>query len=127
MDAAEKYARQWAAVEEVDVECLSDWLSKVRDKLKSRISHLRSHTKGVNTYSVLDDPSVKACLDALHNEYVVVPADKASNNIIFVCRNYYIQCIIYELNLHSDKSNTTYTLSSLTDEDIFFKSFICAQ
>ena len=119
MDAAEAYARKWAALEEVDVECLSDWLSQVRDKLKSRISHLRSNTNNVNTSSVFDDPSVKACLDALHDKYVVVPADKASNNIIFVCRQYYIQCIIDELKLHSDKRNTTYSLSTLSDEDIF--------
>ena len=94
MDAAEEYARKWAALEEVDVECLSDWLSQVRDKLKARISHLRSNTNNVHTSSVLDDPSVKACLDALHDEYVVVPADKASNNIIYLSASIIISSVL---------------------------------
>ncbi|XP_070562341.1 kelch-like protein 30 [Ptychodera flava] len=37
MDAAESFARKWAALEEVHVECLSDWLSAVRDKSCSSI------------------------------------------------------------------------------------------
>jgi hypothetical protein len=29
-----------------------------------------------------------------HDKYVIVPADKASNNIVFVCKSYYFECLI---------------------------------
>ena len=93
MDAAEAYAKKWAAHEK-EVGCLSDRLRTVRDKVKSHISRLRSSHTVINTTSDFDDPSVWECLDALRDKYVVVPADKASNNIIFVCKNYYIQCLV---------------------------------
>ena len=39
--------------------------------------------------------------------YVLVPADKASNNIVFVCRAHYYQCIINELGINSTTGNRT--------------------
>ena len=36
--------------------------------------------------SVFDDPDVAAELAEIHEKFVVVPADKASNNIVFVCK-----------------------------------------
>ena len=38
-------------------------------------------------------------LDRLHEEYVLVPADKACNNIVFVCKAHYYNCILNELVL----------------------------
>jgi hypothetical protein len=45
----------------------------------------------------------------LHDKYIIVPADKASNNIVFVCKSYYFECLIKELGINSNtSSNTTY-------------------
>ena len=35
-------------------------------------------------------------MDEFHKRYVLVPADKASNNIIVVCKKYYIDMIVNE-------------------------------
>lgn len=35
----------------------------------------------------------------LHDEHVVVTADKALNNIVFVCNNHVINCFIAELGI----------------------------
>ena len=40
-------------------------------------------------------------LNKLHENFVVVPADKASNNIIVVCKKYYLDVVIKELNLNN--------------------------
>ena len=72
-------------------------------------------TKGSN---VLKNPEVTKTLSTLHNKYVVVPADKASNNIVCVCKNYYIECLIKELGLNNSTCNRTYTRSTLTKEEI---------
>ena len=36
-------------------------------------------------------------LNKLHDNYVLVPADKANNNVIVVCKKYYLDVVIMEL------------------------------
>jgi len=59
-------------------------------------------------------------------ENVVVPADKASNNIVFVCKTYYIDCLVRELGISNNTGNSTYTPTSLSKEKILsnYKSVI---
>ena len=53
------------------------------------------------------------CLSSLHDKYVIVPVDKASNNIVFVGKSYYFECLIKELGINSNtSSNTTYKSTS---------------
>lgn len=44
-------------------------------------------------------------LDILHDQYVLVPADKAENNIVFFCKSHYINCILEELGFISASGN----------------------
>ena len=37
--------------------------------------------------SVFDDNEAKAELKRLQNDFVIVPIDKAANNIAFICKN----------------------------------------
>ena len=49
----------------------------------------------------------------------IVPADKASNNIVFVCKSYYFECVIKELGINNNtSSNTTYKPTSLDKDEI---------
>jgi hypothetical protein len=58
-------------------------------------------------------------LFSLHDKYVIVPADKASNNIVFVCKSYYFECLIKELVINSNtSSNTTYKPTSFDKDEI---------
>ena len=50
---------------------------------------------------ILDDPHIKSYLTELQNKYVLVHADKAGNNIIFVCKYYYIRTLMEELGINS--------------------------
>ena len=54
----------------------------------------------------------------LHDNFVLVPADKASNNIVFVCKNYYNECLLNEIGITSTSVNTTYTRPNLTKDKI---------
>jgi hypothetical protein len=49
---------------------------------------------------------------------VLVPADKASNNIVFVCKNYYYECLLNELGFTSTSGNPTYKRTNLTKNEI---------
>ena len=70
---------------------------------------------------MLQNVDVKACLSDLHNKYVFVPADKAPNNIIIICKRYYIETLIKELGLDKCSTRTgslTYTSCQISSEDI---------
>ena len=58
---------------------------------------------------VLDQPDVKDTLHKLHANYVLVPADKAANNVIIVCKKYYIDTLVKELGINNvNINNPTY-------------------
>ena len=50
--------------------------------------------------SIFKDPNVAKHLSLLNDKYVIVSADKAPNNIVFVCKSHYIDCVIKELSIH---------------------------
>lgn len=72
---------------------------------------------------VFDNPDVAAELVDLHNKYVVVPADKVSNNIVFVCKTQCINCLGEELGFNTSEENPTYTCTSLSKEEILSNHF----
>ena len=96
MDSVEEYARIWAKKEYVEVDTLFEWVKSVMSLVNRRASVL-SRTMFRRNESVFDDPDVAAELAEIHEQFVVVPADKASNNIVLVCKTYYINCLMEEL------------------------------
>ena len=65
------------------------------------------------------DPDVVKELSRLHVNFVIVPADKASNNYTFVCKRYYVDILIEELGLHLLPGNPTYNLKDFSASDVF--------
>ena len=68
--------------------------------------------------SVFDDPDVAAELAEIHEKFVVVPADKASNNIVFVCKTHYINCLMEELDMSTMTEKPTYNLTAMSKDEI---------
>ena len=64
------------------------------------------------------DTDVTEHLDDLHNRYVIVPADKASNNVVFVCKTYYFECLQRELGLDDSISKSTYQRTAISKDEI---------
>ena len=92
----------------------------VKGQIEERISKLKQNFKQP-TGKVLQNVDVKACLSDLHNKYVFVTADKAPNNIIIICKRYYIETSIKELaldNCSTPTGNSTYTSCQMSSEDI---------
>jgi hypothetical protein len=71
--------------------------------------------------TILNEPEVIRELNRLDEEYVLVPADKACNNIVFVCKAHYYQCIINELGIHSTIGTPTYTPTPFSKDEILQK------
>ena len=89
-EAVDQYAFQLAKREVVELSVLLSWKEMVKGQIEERISKLKQNFKQP-TDKMLQNLDVKACLSDLHNEYVFVPADKAPNNIIIICKTYYIE------------------------------------
>ena len=88
--------------------------------IEERISKLKQHFKQPSG-KVLENVDVKACLSDLQNKYVFVPADKAPNNILIICKRYYMETLIKELGLDNCSTLTgisTYTSYQMSSEDI---------
>ena len=60
----------------------------VKRQIVEHISKLKQNFKEP-TGKVLQNADIKACLPDLHYKYDFVPANKAPNNIIIICRRYY--------------------------------------
>ena len=68
---------------------------------------------------ILEDPHTKAYLTELQSKYVLVPAHKAGNNIIFVCNYYYKHTLMEELGINSGTNlNCTYVTQDRTVDEI---------
>ena len=118
MDAVETHARKWVKRESAEPDALLEWVKSVRTLVKRKI-HIISKSINTEHKPTLKDPLVKKCLDEIHEEFVIVPADKASSNIIFICKAYYIQCLLEELNLSGNNpANTTYKKVNFSKDEI---------
>jgi len=68
--------------------------------------------------SIFKEPNVVKHLSHLHDKYVVVSADKAHNNIFFVCKSHYIDCLIKESGIDNFPGNLTYFPTTLLKEEV---------
>jgi hypothetical protein len=109
MDSVEDYARQWANREKEDLDTLSEWVKSVRSLIQIRILKKLSGSMSTRSTSIFKDPNVAKHLSLLHDKYIIVSVDKAPNNIVFVCKSHYIDCLIKELGIDNSLDNPTYT------------------
>ena len=93
LESIDLYAKNWSKREQVELKYLSEWKDQLKELVTDRISDLKGHFKSPKC-KVLDQPDVKDTLHKLHANYVLVPADKAANNVIVVCKKYYIDTLV---------------------------------
>ena len=90
----------------------------------AKIHSTKSKFKPSEPVSVLKDDNAMKVLKKLHNNFVFVPIDKASNNIAIICKHYYASFILKELdvaNLERNLIDSTYELSTRNVDDIIME------
>ena len=95
---------------------LASWKNSILNIVDRKINKLSKTVVPQRTYSPLHDPDVVKYLEDIHKRYVIVPIDKASNNVAIVCKRYYITVILGELGLTGN--STTYLKTDLSREEI---------
>ena len=79
-------------------------------------------SRSVNTKpkSTLDDPIVYRYLEDLHDHFVIVPADKAPNNVVFICKAFYYSCLREELDESDNRAVKSRRVDSVISREWVF-------
>ena len=84
---------------------LSNWKNSIFELVDRRINKYAPKIKSKKVKSVFDDSTAKSELKRLQNDFVIVPIDKAANNIAFICKQHYAEIILSELKYSQILSN----------------------
>ena len=99
--AVAEYKCKWSKKEGVDIRVLNEWEHKMNECIRRRIQLLREKHIYRRKQHVLKSRKHLNYLHELQSKYVLVPADKAANNIIVVCKKYYLEVVLKELRTTS--------------------------
>ena len=111
---------RWANKEYVDPVVLNEWSSSLMNLVHNRVKKLKklNRFRYSTKKAILNKPLIKNYLQELHNRYVLVPTDKASNNIAIICKYYYIKLLLTEIGLCDKKQQSAYALISDSSQTI---------
>jgi hypothetical protein len=89
---------------------------------------IRKLNESARKTSIFNEPNVVKYLSHLHDKYVVVPAEKAPNNIFVVCKLHYIDCLIKESGIDNLPGIRTYSPTTLPKAEVLCNhmSVLCA-
>ena len=85
----------------MDRRVLRDWEETVYKFIDEKIGSVKQRKINKRNKHILKIRVHLDNLNKLHEIFVLVPADKASNNVIVVCKKYYLDVVIKELNLNN--------------------------
>ena len=101
----------------VKTEDFKKWKELILLKISKKISSLTNKIKTRKTNPILKQIEVIQYLETLQNKYVIVPIDKAANNVAVICKKYYVEVILKEIGIIGG-GNPTYSISQRSKEDI---------
>ena len=77
---------------------MKEWKLSIFNSVDKRIKFYSQNTNLLPPKPKSSFRHLKQCFQEFHRKYVLVPADKAANNVVVVCRLRYINILKQELN-----------------------------
>ena len=113
------FITKWSSSNGISEACYQEWKNMVMQLIEEKVTRLKKCTKYIPRKSVLEECAKE--LEELKRRYVLVPVDKASNNIGFVCKKFYLETLKQELlsdtyDIYED--TIEYTLEHLRKESL---------
>ena len=96
---------------------MTAWKDKVLVEVDNKIQFLKQKVSPRKVNPILKKPEVINYLNEIHHKYVLVPIDKAANNIAIICKKFYVKVILQELGIIGDPNNT-YKITSKSKQEI---------
>ena len=92
---------------------------QIKELVVERISSLKEKIRSPKQ-KIVNDPDVKDTLRRLHDGFGLVPADKAANSVIVVCKKYHIETLMKDLGINTTNisPNSTYIPSTDSFDEI---------
>ena len=78
----------WCYKNGVDKSFFLEWTNNVKVKIDERMSHLTNKLYTNKHMDFLSSPDVKNALDNIHKDFVVVPVDKATGNLLLFVKDF---------------------------------------
>ena len=99
---------KWCVKHAYDPIIMAPYMEGINSLLDARINALqqRQYHRPAN---IFDDFHVRKNLKELQNKFVIVPIDKASGNVAFICKRFYAKVIFDELGLYQEGGSLTYS------------------
>ena len=88
----------------------SEWRNKILTLVKQKLDSMNLY----KFCSILRNADVKKSLAELHDDFVITPIDKASNNVSIVCKKFYIDILKTEI-----QNSDTFEPSLKSEQSIF--------
>ena len=113
LEDVDNLIEKWADRMKSSPDLWAGWKRKFCELLTNRIAKLK-RKRWKSPLPGLDDPVIRKELDYLHENFVLIPADKAESNVIIVCKKFFKQTIVSELS----EGNGTYEHSQVGKDTI---------
>ena len=111
----------------IDIAEFANWKNRIIEAVENKVYVSKKKFKYRKVNQVLQDQDTLEYLSKIHDKFVVVPIDKAANNVAFICKKYYIERILKEIGLFGTPSNT-YNISNIHPDAINSTNFeLCEQ
>ena len=100
------------------------WRDRVMEIVDKRIKFFNKHHPHIfqEQENILEKVSVKKELKRLQKKYIICSVDKASNNISFICKKFYILTLLkelgFDLNTLECTGNDTYQPCELKESEV---------
>ena len=114
--ALNDFDNRWCKRESVECNALKEWKLSIYNIVDKRIKFYSHNTNLLPPKPKSSFRHLKQGVQEFHRTYVLVPADKAANNNVVVCRLHYINTLKQELNATKAYKETS------TDEKTVIKS-----
>ena len=108
------------------VACFDMWFDILHKRLKRRCKSLEK--SDLESNDIFEKAHIAEYLKQVHERFVIVPVDKASNNFAIICKTFYINVIMKELGINKKgviTGNNVYKYVSISQRQ-FFKEQECA-
>ena len=92
------FGNRWCKREGVEDNALEEWKTSIFTIVDKRIQFYSQNTNLLPPKPKSSFRHLKQGIQELYRKYVLVPADKAANNVVVVCRLHYVNTLKQELD-----------------------------
>ena len=107
------FIKKWSNNIGIAEDHFNEWKLAIFTSIDKKATRLKKKAKFRPIKNVLKDPTCLNALSELHEKFVLVPIDKAANNVGVVCKKYFLEVLIKEVS-----SNTYEPYNNTSDEII---------